>query len=184
MSEDFTVTWSDFAAEQTPENLRIDKKGRRAWGFKRFTIANYLRFARRCKAEATVNSPFLILSPEDAGNDSSDEELDAFCGARNRPNECRAISDRILKRLRNSVGEGKTSKCIRVASALGHVPQGKLAFRYTAPVGANGPVCLMFRITNFALDNSSLNNIQNSEGVRTAIVTLMQNTALIKVVVR
>ena len=185
LAEPFTVDWNLFTAEQTPENLRVDRRGSRAWGYKRFTLANLLRFARRCKGEASINSPFVSVTPASADPYSSDEELDAF-----RPNaslslnESRGITTRIITRLKKAVGESKAAKAMRATAMLAGVPQGKLSFRYTAPVGANGPVCLIFRINGFTLDHSTLESLNNSEGVKQIIVTLNQTTSLLKVVLR
>ena len=187
MSGAFTVNWELFTAEQTPENLRIDRKGQRAWGYKRFTLANLLRFARRCKGEAAINSPFVSVTPASTDSYSSDEDLDAF-----RPqaqiniplSESRGITPRIIKRLKQAVGESKAARAIRSTSVLEAIPQGKLSFRYTAPVGANGPVCLIFRINGYTLHHSTLEALNNSEGVKQIIVNLNQTTSLLKVVLR
>ena len=183
-SDDFGVEWKNFCAEQTPENLRIDKKGKRAWGYKRFTLANLFRFARRCKGRVIINSPFIIIAPDTSGDDLSDEELDAFCSSGTAISSQRGITQRILTRLTNNVGRDKADKCENATKAQTCVPQGKLSFRYTAPLGGNGPVCLLFRITNFALNHETLENLYNSVGVRNVIVTLAQNVTVLKVVVR
>ena len=183
---DFNVEWVKFCSEQTPENLRIDKNGRRAWGYKRFTLANLFRFTRRCKGRVRIISPFVVITPTTtaADDDISDEDLDAFCTGSTPTLVPRGITQRILSRLTNNVGKDKAEKCERITKSLSCVPQGKLSFRYTAPLGGNGPVCLLFRITNFPLNHDTLENLYNSVGVKNVIVTLSQNIAVLKVVVR
>ncbi len=183
MTDVFSVNWRLFCAEQTPESLRIDRNCRRAWGYKRFTLANFLRFARRCKGRGTISSPFVTITPVEGGNDDSDDDLDAFCG-RSSSEEYKGITPRIIKRMTNSIGRAKTDRCLRAAQAFQNIPPGKLSFRYTAPVGANGPVCLMFRVSNFPVDHESLEKLQNSEGTKNVIVYLNENTALFKSVLR
>lgn len=191
MDTDFQVNWENFCAEQTPENLRIDKKTTRAWGYRRFTLANLLRFSRRCKACVAIHSPFITVRPvEDYNSDTSDGDCSAFwAGDKAKDhidsgNTCKGITTRVVSRMKNSIGASKTSKCMRAAKAFEDVPPGKLSFRYTAPVGANGPVCLMFRITNYTLGHECLERLNNSEGCKTVIVTLSDNMVILKLVMR
>ena len=190
MDEDSGINWSNFCAEQTPENLRIDKKNTRAWGYKRFTLANLLRFSRRCKATAAIHSPFITIHPSGDCDGGTSEDNDAFWAGDTATRHadgattCKGITSRITRRMLNSIGEAKTSRCMRAAKAFEDVPPGKLSFRYTAPVGANGPVCLMFRITNYTLDHECLERLNNSEGCKTVIVTLSDNMVILKLVLR
>ena len=192
MDPEFHPNWDNFCAEQTPENLRIDKKNMRAWGYKRFTLANLLRFARRSKGSVSIHSPFIsIRSLSDGDDDLSDDGLDAFCGAGGHSTDrtegelrCKGITDRVVRRMLNTIGRTKTDKCMHAARALEGVPPGKLSFRYTAPVGANGPVCMMFRISNYTLEHECLERLNFSEGCRTVIVTLSDNMVILKLVLR
>jgi len=85
--------------------------------------------------------------------------------------------------MKTSVGERKAALCSGVATEFSVIPQGKLAFRYTAPNGANGPVCLIFRVTGATVPHDTLQNLLRREGVRSVMLRLVNTTAIFKVIV-
>ena len=55
------ASWVKLTQEQTPENLKVDKGGRRAWGYKRFKLSHLMTFANRQNSTVTVHAPYVYL---------------------------------------------------------------------------------------------------------------------------
>jgi hypothetical protein len=177
-----TIQWRDFRRDQTPENIRIDQNGMRAWGYRRFRLEDLLQFARRQKTTVDIQAPHIILETSTQNYDEIEDEdpdLSAFVSR-----ETKSVCTRILSRLKSSVGESKARLCVRVVGVMSTVPNSKLSFRYTAPKGANGPVCMMFRITNHRIDYKTLESISNSEGVKNVMAHIDGGIILLKVTIR
>lgn len=179
------IQWNEFLKEQTPENLRTSENSHRAWGYAKFRLGDLLQFAKRQGCTANISAPYINLEKATSSEIDNEDPLEAFTNsgyAEGRSD--RSVCDRLLRRLKTSVGEKKAALCTGVAAEFGVIPQGKLAFRYTAPSGANGPVCLIFRITGATIPHETLKNIMQREGVRSVILRLVNTTAIFKVIVR
>ena len=117
-------TWNELSREQTPENLKIDKGGRRAWGYKRFKLSHLMAFANKNRCTVTVHSPYVYMEKkkeaelpttmdsakgvgDDLIEDNMDEEADdewkiaAFDGKPAKP----SISSSVMSSLRRTCGD-------------------------------------------------------------------------------
>tara|TARA_B100001094_G_scaffold263346_1_gene264928 strand:- start:4638 stop:5393 length:756 start_codon:yes stop_codon:yes gene_type:complete len=125
MASDLSAqAWNELSREQTPENLKVDKDGRRAWGYKRFKLSHLMAFANKNKCTVTVHSPYVYMERKkeaelpttldsakcvahDLIEDNMDEEVDdewkiaAFDKKPDKP----AISSSVVNSLRRTCGD-------------------------------------------------------------------------------
>ena len=81
------TSWANLAQEQTPVNLKVDKGGRRAWGYKRFKLSHLMTFANRQNSTVTVHAPYVYLekkiepdlptSINEMNNEEATEEIES-----------------------------------------------------------------------------------------------------------
>ena len=144
-SELSAQTWNELSREQTPENLKVDKDGRRAWGYKRFKLSHLMAFANKNRCTVTVHSPYVYMEKkkeaelpttmdsakgvgEDLIEDNMDEEADdewkiaAFDRQPAKP----SISSSVMNSLRRTCGDKVGSHTPSCPSSHLHTPNKKI----------------------------------------------------------
>jgi len=125
MASDLSAqAWKELSREQTPENLKVDKDGRRAWGYKRFKLSHLMAFANKNKCTVTVHSPYVYMERKkeaelpttldsaksvahDLIEDNMDEEVDDEwkIAAFDRKPDNPVISSSVVNSLRRTCGD-------------------------------------------------------------------------------
>lgn len=182
--------------DQTPTDLRVDRSGRRAWGYKRVRLSMLMAFARKNRCSVTVRAPYVTMDPlkeadEDAEHrqetsftklDDNEDEWDDNCDVpkdyRHRP-VSRSIQDRL-----KSISPGRRERCIQIFKILSYIDHHKINFRLFNPRGERAGIKLVFQITNAVLTHEALTAIELFKFVSSATLRLNQGKVLtMKVVI-
>lgn len=192
---DASLEWGRMCQEQTPPDLRVDRSGRRAWGYRRLRLATLMAFARKNKCSVTVRAPYVNLDPmKDEDEDSEDRQETSFVGMNEAApnddewdddydvpsehrNRNRTISKSIMQKLQGITSMRK-ERCITIFKALSYIDCRKINFRLFNPRGERAGVRLVFQITNAVLTHEALNKIDLYSFVREATLRLNQGKVL------
>ncbi len=194
------LEWQKMCQEQTPADLRVDRSGRRAWGYRRLRLAALMAFARKNKCSVTVRAPYVNLDPMKDDDDADAGQETSFVGMNEAPNDDewdddydvpaeqrnrnRAISKSIMKKL-EGISTTRKDRCVTIFKALSYIDYHKINFRLFNPRGERAGVKLVFQITNAVLTHEALNNIDLYSFVREATLRLNQGKVLtFKVVIK
>lgn len=188
--------WNRMCQEQTPADLRVDRSGRRAWGYKRIRLSMLMAFARKNRCSVSVRAPYVTMDPlkeadEDADHrqetsftkmdDNEDEWDDDFDVPRDHAH--RPVSRSIQDRLK-MISPGRRERCIQIFKILSYIDHHKINFRLFNPRGERAGIKLVFQITNAVLTHEALKAIELFGFVKETTLRLNQGKVLtMKVVI-
>ena len=183
------IDWEKMCVEQTPSDLRVDRAGKRAWGYKRLRLASLMNFARRNSCAVTIKAPYINLDPINTDDDEIsttsqetsfvginahedddewDDDMDVPKSSRQRN---RAISKSILQKL-DGITTDRKERCISIFKTLSYIENHKVNFRLFNPRGGRAGVKLVFQITNAVITHDALKKIDTFNFVRDATLRL------------
>lgn len=190
--------WSVLAQEQTPD-LKIDKDGRRCWGYKRFKLSHLISFANRIHCKATVHSPYVYLekvpekelpttvSATEVNHESEEEEDDddwkLVMPKTTRPKTSYTNSP-IIKKIRTSLGDKRADQASAVISHLSYIPVKNITMKFAAPFGNRTAAALMFKIIETPIIHEALVGIDRCENIKDTVFHLMGSVTNFKVVLK
>ena len=163
-----TPEWNKWLNEQTPGTLKVDRKGTRALGYKRFRLGNLMAFARKSRCKVTLQPPFVSLNPIPIDLDDDDENDSGW------PEHCRpkpVVHRKVMNKLRSDVGGKKMQHCEAVISFF-ELPAEKVAVRCVTSLGGKHPVALLFRVTDCEVRHEILQKIDKCEWVKACYVNM------------
>lgn len=184
--------WTNMCQEQTPAEVRIDRGGRRAWGYKRIRGKVLMNFARRNKKRVTIQAPYIHLDPTNEDTDASVHEEMNMVSFRNGgvsdddewdddesvpQHHKRKIAKPIMDRLKE-ISLGRRGACLQVFDLLSYIDQHKINFRLFNPRGGKAGVNLVFQITNAPITHPVLDALDKAPFVKEVILRLNQGKVL------
>jgi len=185
-----SVPWKEWLKDQTPGAIKTSPDGTRASGYRRFRLAGLMGFARRCRAEVTIDAPHVIVSPRQPpspqAQDGDDDDNDPWpehmrpAAAQQPPNQ--TLHRKLLRKLETEAGKTKAGHCIEVMTFF-DLPGNKVAIRCTTSLGPKHPVALFFRINECPISHTILNKIDQCAWVKSCYVTLAERSVQLKVIV-
>ncbi len=200
LADGTNFSWESMCEDQTPSDLRIDRSGRRAWGYRRLRLPALMMFARKNRCKVTVRAPYVNLEAvKEEDDDSETKEETSFVGIntinedewdddldvpqsqrqRNRP-----ISKSIMAKLQG-ISKKNEERCISIFKVLSYIETHKINFRLFNPRGERAGVKLVFQITNACLTHEALTQIDLFSYVNNATLRLNQGKVLtFKIVIR
>ena len=149
-------SWKGLSQEQTPENLKIDKNGRRAWGYKRFKLSHLMAFANKNKCTVTVHAPYVYMERKkeaelpttmdgakgvesDLVDDNMDDDDDEWKIDFNVKPKKPSISTSVINSLRRTCGEARSKQAVEIINILSYIPKHRYHSKAMLPMEAGVP---------------------------------------------
>ena len=194
-------SWKGLSQEQTPENLKIDKNGRRAWGYKRFKLSHLMAFANKNKCTVTVHAPYVYMERKkeaelpttmdgakgvesDLVDDNMDDDDDEWKIDFNVKPKKPSISTSVINSLRRTCGEARSKQAVEIINILSYIPKHQISFKSNAPYGSRCTMALQFKIMSYPILHEALESINMCGFVKDTTIIFIGKNTLLKVILK